>query len=193
MSLAMPSTPDAFDLSCVTTISVTPIGNDGGDRETGKPPDYRDRCIDVQGLSRFSDVRRAMADRFAMNLPESGLKAIHVRGTVGACTEASRFHEAGFYGGAPAGADTIEIPIVPNLELARKFGESSTGHVCVDVEVDVVVVVEVDGDGGVDLVGRSLTVSSESGRNRGLTVPIGRGCSAFNDLTCINARSNSWC
>ena len=52
------------------------------------------------------------------------------------------------------------------LEVARKFGESSPRgpivevEVDVDVDVDLVVVVDLDGDGGVDLVGRSLTVES---------------------------------
>jgi hypothetical protein len=115
MSLAFSEPQTTFDLSCVTTVSVTAIGNDRGDIETGKPPDYNEKCIDVGGLSNFADVRRAMRDRFDISLPDSGLAAIHLRGSVGACDESSRYHEAVFYGGAPASSDSITIPVAANL------------------------------------------------------------------------------
>lgn len=117
MSLAMPSAPAGFDVSCAESITTVAIGNDFGDEDS--PPDEEYSCIDVDGMTSFEDIRRAMAGKFSLALPQSGLRGIAVNGYAGRCDEADYF-ESIFYGGAPATGDRISIPIVANLSCANR-------------------------------------------------------------------------
>ena len=117
MKLALPAQlPAGFDLGCVTAIEVVALGNFAGDDQ--KPPDIERDCVDVTGMSSFADVRAQMAGQFTLALPESGLFGLTVRGSTGTCADNPDYHEAVFYGGSPAGGDSITIPVVPNLSCA---------------------------------------------------------------------------
>jgi hypothetical protein len=114
MSLKLPPTvPAGFDVSCVTAIDVLAVGEFQGDEDT--PPDLEGDCIDVAGMSSFDDIRRAMAGQFTIDIPDSGLVGLSVRGSTGTCADIPAYHEAVFYGGAPATGDSVQIPVVPNL------------------------------------------------------------------------------
>lgn len=112
MSLKLPTPPANYDLSCVTSITTVAIGNDQGDETT--PPDVVADCIDVAGMGSFAEVKRAMAGKFSLPLPDSGLRAVAVTGSMGRCDDAD-FYESVFYGGAPARGDSIQIPLVASL------------------------------------------------------------------------------
>lgn len=119
MKLGLPKQlPAGFDLSCVTAIEVLAHGEFGGDDTT--PPDIERDCVDVQGMSTFADVRAAMAGQFTLDLPDSGLFGLTLRGSTGTCDDVPDYHEAVFYGGANAGSDSITIPVVPNLSCAMR-------------------------------------------------------------------------
>jgi hypothetical protein len=112
LSLKLPTPPAGFDLSCVTSITTLALGNNQGDEKT--PPDVEGGCIDVAGMGSFAEVQRAMAGKFTMPLPSSGLLGLTVNGSMGRCDDVD-FYESVFYGGAPARGDSVEIPIVANL------------------------------------------------------------------------------
>ena len=124
MSLTLPTPPqmpEGFDLSCVTAVEVFAVGNERGSQAT--PPDIVGDCIDLPSApASFADIRAAMAGKFALTIPESGLAGIQIRGTTGACAAASRYHEANFFGGAVyvEGQESLAIPVVPNISCSAK-------------------------------------------------------------------------
>ncbi len=124
MSLKMPTAqqmPADFDLSCITTVEVFAVGNERGG--TATPPDIVGDCIDLSAAPRtFAEIRGAIAGRFDLTIPESGLAGVQIRGTVGSCAEATRYHEANFYGGAVylEGRESLSIPVVPNISCSAK-------------------------------------------------------------------------
>lgn len=124
MSLKMPTAqqmPADFDLSCITAVEVFAVGNERGSQAT--PPDIVGDCIDIATAPHsFADIRAAIAGKFELTIPESGLAGIQIRGTVGACAEQARFHEANFYGGAVYldGSESLSIPVVPNISCTAK-------------------------------------------------------------------------
>lgn len=124
MSLTLPTAqqmPEGFDLSCVTAVEVFAVGNERGSQAT--PPDVVGDCIDLPSAPRsFADIRAAIAGRFDLTLPESGLAGVQLRGTAGACAEQARFHEANFYGGAVYldGSESLAIPVVPNISCGAR-------------------------------------------------------------------------
>lgn len=121
MSLKLPTAqqmPADFDLSCITSVEVFAVGH-----ERGAEPDVVSDCIDLASAPHtFADIRGAIAGRFDLTIPQSGLAGVQIRGTVGACAEAARFHEANFYGGAVYldGNDSLAIPVVPNISCSAK-------------------------------------------------------------------------
>lgn len=119
MKLDMPQqVPAGFDVSCVSSITVLAHGEFLGS-ET-EPPEVVRQCVDVTGMSSFDDLRNAMAGQFTLDLPDSGLLGITLRGSTGSCDELPDFHEAIFYGGSPATGDSLRIPVVPNLSCTAR-------------------------------------------------------------------------
>jgi hypothetical protein len=118
MSLKMPAAnqmPANFDLSCVTAVEVSAVGNQQESMDA--PADVHSECVDlVKAPTSFADIRNAIAGKFDLKLPQSGLAGVKIRGTVGACSDKLRFYEANFFGGTPyAGEDSLSIPVVPNI------------------------------------------------------------------------------
>lgn len=124
MSLKTPTAqqvPEGFDLSCITAVEVFAVGNERGSQAT--PPDILGDCIDVASAPHsFADIRAAIAGRFELDIPASGLAGVQIRGTVGSCAEQVRFHEANFYGGAVYldGSESLSIPVIPNISCNAK-------------------------------------------------------------------------
>ena len=119
MSLEVPQQmPANFDLSCVTSIYTVAVGEDDYDSFEG---DFDEDCIDVTNLKDYSDVQRAMSGQFTLDIPDSGLAAIEVYGTRGACGD-EQPHDAIFYGGVPVANNKIaRIKLDSNLSCtARK-------------------------------------------------------------------------
>ena len=118
MSLKMPTANQIqanFDLSCVTAVEVAAVGNQQESMDA--PADVHSECVDlVKAPTSFADIRNAIAGKFDLKLPQSGLAGVKIRGTVGACSDKLRFYEANFFGGTPyAGEDSLTIPVVPNI------------------------------------------------------------------------------
>jgi hypothetical protein len=121
MTLALPSEASVagFDLSCVGAVSVVVVGNDVGDDD--RPPDELGDCVDLAAAPKtFADVQRAIAGRFALALPRSGLAGVQLSGWKGGCNDRLDSREAVFYGGAPhAGSDRMTIPLVANISCDK--------------------------------------------------------------------------
>ena len=131
LSLRLPTAsqmPATFDLSCVTAVDVVVAGNDHGTPDS--PADVINRCIEITTPpSSFAALRAAIAGRLEINLPQSGLAAITLRGRSGTCTEEFPQYESIFYGGAPYsdGSESMTIPVVANISCnARKTYAVST-------------------------------------------------------------------
>jgi hypothetical protein len=120
LSMAVPAMPTGFDVSCVTSVEVAAVGNERGGANT--PPDVVSSCIDLKTPpSSFADIRAAIHGRVDLRIPESGLAGIQLRGTTGACSDANRFYEANFYGGAVyADGDSLAVPVVANISCNAK-------------------------------------------------------------------------
>lgn len=124
MTLRMPNAnqmPANFDLSCVTAVDVMVAGNDKGSDEA--PPDQTSKCIEVpSGTSSFAALKTAIAGKVDLNLPQSGLAAVALRGRAGTCADDGRDYESVFYGGAGYidGQDSMTIPVVANIACNMK-------------------------------------------------------------------------
>lgn len=119
MHLALPSPAAAqgFDVSCVSAVAVSAVGRDAGGG--GRAADQLDACVDLSVAPRtFADIPQAVAGRFALGLPRSGLVGVALRGLRGRCSDATP-REPVFYGGAPRDGDQLSIPIVPNLSCDK--------------------------------------------------------------------------
>jgi hypothetical protein len=124
MTLRIPTAnqmPANFDLSCVTAIDVVVAGNDKGSDETD--PDQISRCIEIpSGTSSFAALKTAIAGKVDLNLPQSGLAAVAIRGRAGICDDSGREYESVFYGGAGyiEGQESMTIPLVANISCGMK-------------------------------------------------------------------------
>lgn len=131
MSLSMPAAsqmPANFDVSCVSAVEVVAVGHERGSQST--PADALSDCVDLaRAPTSLADIRAQIAGKFQLNLPQSGLAGISIRGTTGKCADKNRYYEANWYGGATYvdGQDGISIPVVPNISCnARKTYAVST-------------------------------------------------------------------
>lgn len=120
MSLKLPDQmPANYDLSCVTAVDVVAhevdeeASIDVGLRlfELGE----RAPCVEIEPQTTFEGIRRQIAGRFAIDLPEDGLAGIQIRGRVGSCNDNPNYHEAIFYGGTTFTGGDLQIPLVPNI------------------------------------------------------------------------------
>jgi hypothetical protein len=124
MTLRMPNanqTPANFDLSCVTAVDVIVAGNDKGSDESD--PDQTSKCIEIpSGSSSFAAVKTAIAGKVDLNLPQSGLAGVSIRGRAGNCVDDGRDYESVFYGGAGYldGQESMTIPVVANISCNLK-------------------------------------------------------------------------
>jgi hypothetical protein len=124
MTLRMPNAnqmPANFDLSCVTAVNVIVAGNDKGSDET--PPDQTHECIEIaSGSSSFAALKSAIAGKVDLNLPQSGLAGVALRGRAGDCADDGRDYESVFYGGAGYidGQESMTIPVVANISCGAK-------------------------------------------------------------------------
>jgi len=111
---------DRFNVSCVGAVEVIVRGNDRGAFSTGpndpgRPADDLDQCVTVQNPASFAAIRSAIAGRFELALPDSGLAGVEIRGSTGTCNKDVAPGDAIFYGAAAYKGGSLVIPMTPNL------------------------------------------------------------------------------
>jgi hypothetical protein len=121
MRLELPPADEAdrFDVSCIGAIEVFVRGNDRGRPDDfgdgGQPADDVDDCIEIGSVASYAALRQAIAGRFELELPESGLAGVDLRGSTGTCNKANAPGDTIFYGRAAYdGGDELVIPMTPN-------------------------------------------------------------------------------
>ena len=125
MTLGLPAAIQAEDTSCVTAVEVRAIGANYAQ----DPKDYQRACIALpRAAHTYRDLRDLMHGRFTIDMPESGLRGVTVRGWAGvsACERTDETNaeyrndftsNLVFYAKAGyIGQDNIELPIVANLK-----------------------------------------------------------------------------
>lgn len=128
MRLEVPSSAQAagFDVSCLGAVEVIVRGTyrgrpSSGTNDDGQPADDLDDCIEISDVRSYAEVRREIAGRFSLALPESGLAGVDVRGSTGTCKKDNGPGDPIFYASAPyEGGDEVVLPMVPNLSCANK-------------------------------------------------------------------------
>lgn len=104
-----------YSTSCVKAVEV--YLNGGNYLQDGD--DYVYSCVDLDAPApTFADVRRELQGKIDVALPPSGLSGVELLGFSGPC-DASRtedFDLSFFAEGSYIGGDTIQIPMVPNLD-----------------------------------------------------------------------------
>jgi hypothetical protein len=119
-----------FDVSCIGAVEVYVRGSDRGrpgtsEADPGQPPDDLDECITIEPVHSFSELRSAIAGRFELALPASGLAGVDVRGSTGTCKKDVAPGDSIFYGAAKyEGGDSLAIPMTPNLSCGGKRPET---------------------------------------------------------------------
>ena len=125
MSLTVPTALQMEDTSCVTAVEVRAIGANYAQ----DPNDYQRACMEVPRTAHtYRDLRDVMHGRFNVDLPESGLRGVTVRGWAGisACERTDETNDEYrndftsnlvFYAKAGyIGQDDIDLPVVANLK-----------------------------------------------------------------------------
>jgi hypothetical protein len=127
MRLELPPADKAarFDVSCVGAVEVFVRGTDrglpGGFTDPGTPADDVYDCITVDGVSSYAELRQAIAGRFQLALPDSGLAGVDVRGSTGTCKKDNAPGDTIFYAAAEHdGGDALVIPMTPNQSCNKK-------------------------------------------------------------------------
>ncbi len=116
-----PPPPDMatrFVVSCIGAVEVFVRGNDRGRSEDYEetPADDTYACIEVGGVGSYADLRGAIAGRFQLDLPGSGLAGVDVRGSTGSCKKDNAPGDTLFYASAEYdGGDELVIPMTPHL------------------------------------------------------------------------------
>src|SRR5689334_20187203 len=80
MSLSIPAAVQDEDTSCITAVEVRAIGANFAQ----DPKDYQRACMELPRTAHtYQDLRDLMHGRFTIDLPESGLRGVTVRGWAG--------------------------------------------------------------------------------------------------------------
>ncbi len=109
-----------FDTSCVSAVALQ---LDGETYDTN-PTDAERECLDLTPAERamtFPALRAAIAGRFKLALPESGLSAVELHGLRGTCNlEGPLQADLVFYGASRyVDEDVVRLPVDANLSCAR--------------------------------------------------------------------------
>jgi hypothetical protein len=119
---------DRFNVSCVGAVEVFVRGADRGTPDgpsgPGRDPDDEYACLPVEGVDSYAAVRRAIAGRFDVAIPDSGLAGVDVRGSTGSCNKETAPGDTIFYATAAYdGGDELVLPMSPNLSCNVKRTE----------------------------------------------------------------------
>jgi hypothetical protein len=88
MSLQLPTGPGAdFDTACVTAVDAYVYGSNYDIDKT----DFHYECVPVENRASFGDIKRAIAGKFELPLPSSGLMGVEIEGRTGACDSKNPF------------------------------------------------------------------------------------------------------
>jgi hypothetical protein len=125
MTLQLPS-DTGFDVSCVDSVEIRVAGEDRGTLPTGPndpgtPADDESDCIDITRQTTFARVRSQIAGQVDIDIPDSGLFAVEIRGSTGSCdAKKTSPGDAIFFGGAEYEGGDLVIPVEPNQSCAGK-------------------------------------------------------------------------
>jgi hypothetical protein len=119
MELVLPQ--QSMNTSCVTAVEVHANG--------ATYPQVKDdrviSCIDIQPGATYAGVRDSIRGKFSLGVPDTGLASLEIYGWSGvaACKDDMDpfvTPDLMFFGSAEyIGQDTIQLPIMPNLDCAR--------------------------------------------------------------------------
>lgn len=116
---------DRFNVSCVGAVEVFVRGTDRGTPDGMRDPDDEYACLTVEGVDSYAAVRRAIAGRFDVAIPGSGLAGVDVRGSTGTCNKDNAPGDTIFYATAAYdGGDSLVLPMSPNLSCNVKRNET---------------------------------------------------------------------
>ncbi|HEY4242857.1 MAG TPA: hypothetical protein VGM88_23740 [Kofleriaceae bacterium] len=123
LSLALPES-NTDDISCVTAVEVWADGEDTSavtspDGLITHPPTDIRQCIAVSNLTSWSAVQSALAGKFELKLPATGLTGFEVRGFSGTC-DGSQLGDTIFYGGATSDGNDVTIQLVPARDCSDR-------------------------------------------------------------------------
>jgi hypothetical protein len=131
MSLRLPAAERAaaFNVSCVGAVEVFVRGEERGafptgPNDPGRPADDLVECVEVKDVTSFAQIRSAIAGRFQIDLPESGLLGVEIRGSTGTCNKDIAPGDTIFYGSAEYRGGDLVIPVTPNLSCNTTKAET---------------------------------------------------------------------
>jgi hypothetical protein len=121
MKLVLPKS-DTMSPQCITAVEV----HANGTTYPSVQADQTRSCIEISAGNTYASVRDAIAGKFTLQVPESGLASLEVYGLSGPlpCSDDDTPFAAPnllFFGsGDYIGQDTIDLPITPNLDCATE-------------------------------------------------------------------------
>ena len=117
MTLKLPTGQGAdFDTSCVTAVDAYVYGQNYA---TDKA-DYRYECVPVSGRATFAEIKKAIAGKFEMPFPSTGLMGVEIDGRTGACDSKNPFGTSDrvFTAGSLYTGDSMNLEIKPVASCA---------------------------------------------------------------------------
>ncbi len=117
MALQLPTGQGAdFDTSCVTAVDAYVYGTT---YDTDKL-DFRYECVPVTDRATFAAIKQAIAGKFELALPETGLMGVEIDGRTGSCDSKNPFETSDriFTAGALYTGDDMTLAIKPVASCA---------------------------------------------------------------------------
>jgi hypothetical protein len=120
MELVMPKS-ETMGTQCINAVEVYA----NGATFPANQDDYVESCIEITAGSTYASVRDAIKGKFTLGMPNTGLSSLEIFGWSGpgGCNfdENTPPPNLMFFGkGEYIGQDTVELPIIPNLDCATE-------------------------------------------------------------------------
>jgi hypothetical protein len=121
LSLRLPDTDEGgdFNTSCAAAIEVFATGKNYPE----DPNDFRRDCIQISDQPTFRDIKDAMAGKFELQIPDSGLASVEIYGRTGDCNTPDDLlpQDLVFFGAAKyAGGEALSIKLTGNLSCTKQ-------------------------------------------------------------------------
>ncbi|HUS33256.1 MAG TPA: hypothetical protein VMZ53_32360 [Kofleriaceae bacterium] len=118
MQLVLPKS-ESMSAQCITAVEVYA----NGATFPANKDDFVESCIEVTPGTTYASVKEAIAGKFTLGMPNTGLSTLEIFGWSGpgGCTFDDNAPPPNlmFFGkGEYIGQDTVDLPIVPNLDCA---------------------------------------------------------------------------
>lgn len=120
MEIVLPKN-DTMGAQCITAVEVYA----NGATFPANQDDYVESCIEVSAGQTYASVRDAIAGKFTLGMPTTGLSTLEIFGWSGpgGCTfdENTPSPNLLFFGrGDYIGQDQVDLPLIPNLDCAAE-------------------------------------------------------------------------